>query len=39
MADKKKAKPDFRKVFIRIMCVALAFLMVFSLIASVLSLL
>jgi len=40
MSEKKKTnKVDFRKKFIRIMCIAMAFLMVFSVIASILALL
>ena len=38
MAEKKTNKRDLRKQMIRIMCVALAFLMVFSILASILAL-
>ena len=40
MADKKKMnKADFRQKFIRIMCFFMAFLMVFSVAAAILSVL
>lgn len=38
MAEKKTNKRDVRKQVIRIMCVAMAFLMVFSVLASILAL-